>query len=179
MSRVGKQILTIPPQTEVTVLNNVIRVKGPLGELERSFRPVDVSVEVKDGAVSVLPKRETKVARSLWGTYASHVQNMLEGVHKPFEKKLIVEGVGYRVEVQGTNVALSVGYSHPVVLPVPEGITVTVEKNEITVSGRDKELVGEFAATIRSKKKPEPYKGKGIRYSDEIIRRKQGKRATA
>lgn len=178
MSRIGKQTLTIPPQTEVHVQDDLIRVKGPLGELTKSYRPFDVVIETKDGAVQVTPKRETKISRSLWGTYASHIKNMLEGVNKPFEKKLVVEGVGYRVEMQGNNLVLSVGYSHPVSLPVPEGLTVTVEKNEITIAGSNKEVVGEFAATVRAQKKPEPYKGKGIRYADEVVRRKQGKRAT-
>lgn len=177
MSRVGKQIIEIPPKTEVTVSAGSVRVKGPLGELERSFRPEDVHITVEGNEVKVDPKRNTKISRSLWGTYASHVKNMVEGVNTPFEKKLVVEGVGYRVEVRGEELVLSVGFSHPVALAIPTGVTVAVEKNEITISGFDKERVGQFAANVRAVRKPEPYKGKGIRYSDEIIRRKQGKRA--
>jgi len=177
MSRIGKQQLTIPSGTEVNVSGGSVRVKGPQGELVRTYRPSDVAIEVKDGAVVCVPKRETKISHSLWGTYASHVKNMIEGVNKPFEKKLILEGVGYRVELAGKELVLTVGFSHQVRLLIPEGITMTVEKNEMTISGADKEAVGAFAAIIRSTKKPEPYKGKGIRYADEVIRRKQGKRA--
>jgi len=179
MSRIGKQQIEIPTKTEVKVSDNEVHVKGPLGELSRVFRPADVSVSVSENAVLVKPKRETKISRSLWGTYASHIKNMISGVNEPFVKKLIVEGVGYRVEVSGSNLVLSVGYSHPVSVKIPEGVSVAVEKNVITVSGPNKEVVGEFAANVRSKKKPEPYKGKGIRYDDEVVRRKQGKRAVA
>lgn len=178
MSRIGKQPITIPEKTEVSVSDMEVRVKGPLGELTKAFRPVDVSIKVGDGSVLVEPKRTTKVSRSLWGTYASHIKNMIAGVNKPFEKVLVLEGIGYRVEVSGTNLVLSVGFSHPVTLPIPEGLSVSVEKNVITVSGPNKETVGQFAASVRLVKKPEPYKGKGIRYSDEVPRRKQGKRAT-
>lgn len=177
MSRIGKQTIQIPEKTEVNVSAGEVVVKGPLGELHRTFRPEDVTITVEGGAVSVAPKRETKISRSLWGTYASHIKNMVEGVNKPFEKKLILEGVGYRVEVKGNELVLSVGYSHPVALAIPEGVNVTVEKNEITIAGSNKEVVGQFAAVVRATRKPEPYKGKGLRYSDEIIRRKQGKRA--
>ena len=167
----------IPPKTEVAISAGLVRVKGPLGELSRPFRPEDVSIAVVDGGVTVIPKRETKVARSLWGTYASHIDNMIKGVNQVFQKKLILEGVGYRMEVRGNDLVLSVGFSHPVTLPIPEGVSVSVEKSELTIAGFDKEAVGQFAANVRATKKPEPYKGKGIRYSDEVIRRKQGKRA--
>lgn len=179
MSRVGKQILDIPEKTEVSVSGNSVVVKGPLGEITRTFRPADVSIEVVDGKVTFTPKRGTKISRSLWGTYASLVKSMIEGVNKPFEKKLVLEGVGYRVELAGKELVLSVGFSHQVKIPVPEGITVTVEKNNIAVSGINKEQVGEFAANVRATRKPEPYKGKGLRYEDEVVRRKQGKRAVA
>ncbi len=176
MSRIGKQRIVIPEKTEVTVGDNMVTVKGPHGELHRSFRS-DVVITVEDGAVKVAPTRETILARSLWGTYASHVVNMIQGVNTPYEKRLIIEGVGYKGEVQGSDVVLNIGFSHQVRLPIPEGITAVFEKNVIVITGPDKEKVGQFAAEIRAKRKPEPYKGKGIRYSDEIVRRKQGKKA--
>ena len=177
MSRVGKQLLTIPKKTEVQISDGEIFVKGPLAELTRSFRPADVSIVVENNTVVLAPKRDTKAAKSLWGTYASHIKSMISGVNQAFEKKLVLEGVGYRVEVAGKELVLSVGFSHPVRIAIPDGITVAVEKNEITITGSNKEQVGEFTAVVRSKKKPEPYKGKGIRYRDEVVRRKQGKRA--
>ena len=176
MSRIGKQPVTIPEKTEVTVTADTVSVKGPLGQLERQLRR-EVKVEVKDGEVVVTPTRNSKLSRALWGTYTSHISNMVEGVNTPFEKKLIVEGVGYKVDVQGNKVVLNVGYSHPVELIAPEGVTAEAEKNNLTIKGINKELVGEFAANIRDVRKPEPYKGKGIRYFDEVIRRKQGKKA--
>lgn len=176
MSRIGKQPIEIPEKTEVAVADDAVRVKGPLGELTRSLRP-EIKVEVKDGAVHVSPTRNSKISRALWGTYASLIKSMVRGVNEVFEKKLVVEGVGYRASQSGSNVELNVGFSHPVVLAVPEGISVAVEKNEITITGSDKERVGQFAAEIRAVRKPEPYKGKGIRYHDEVVRRKQGKRA--
>ena len=122
-------------------------------------------------------KEDTVFSRALIGTYASHIKNMVTGVTEGFEKKLIVEGVGFRSEVKGANLEMQLGFSHPVIMAIPEGITTTAEKNLITVTGIDKEKTMQFAAQIRAKKKPEPYKGKGIRYEGEIIRRKQGKRA--
>ncbi|HEY4502462.1 MAG TPA: 50S ribosomal protein L6 [Candidatus Paceibacterota bacterium] len=177
MSRIGKQLLAIPPKTEVHISGDEIRVKGPLAELTQNFRPDDISIVVQDNIVTLTPKRDTKTALSLWGTYASLIKSMITGVNQQFEKRLVVEGVGYRVEVSGKELILSVGFSHQVRLPIPDGLTVVAEKNEITISGSNKEQVGEFSAVVRSKKKPEPYKGKGIRYSDEVVRRKQGKRA--
>ena len=178
MSRIGKQPIEIPEKTEVAVVDNMLRVTGPLGELTRALRP-EVHVEIKAGAVHVNPTRNSKLSRALWGTYTSLIKSMVKGVNEVFQKKLVVEGVGYRAAQSGTAIELNVGFSHPVVLPIPEGISVTVEKNEITVTGSDKERVGQFAAEIRAIKKPEPYKGKGIRYHDEVVRRKQGKRAVA
>ena len=124
-----------------------------------------------------MPLVDTRQSRKDWGTVASHLSNMIEGVTEGFTKKLIIEGVGYRAETSGNKLVMQLGYSHPVEMQIPEGVAVEVEKNEITVSGTDKEAVGQFAANIRAKRKPEPYKGKGIRYSDEIIRRKEGKKA--
>lgn len=175
MSRIGKRPIPIPQKTEVAVASGSVSVKGPLGELSRRTHR-DITIEVADGEVIVRPQSETKTNRALWGTYASLIANMVRGVNTAYEKKLVIEGVGYRAEMRGSVLSLSVGYSHPVDIAVPEGITVAIEKNEITVSGPDKEAVGQFAADIRAKKKPEPYKGKGIRYIDEVVRRKQGKK---
>ncbi len=175
MSRIGKKAIHIPAKTTVAVVEDEIVVTGPLGELKRQLHP-EVRVVVEGGEVSVAPVSETILSRALWGTFASHVINMIEGVQKPYVKKLIIEGVGYRGAMQGKNLVLNIGFSHPVTMPVPDGLTVTVEKNEIGISGIDIERVGQFASDVRRKKKPEPYKGKGIHYSDEVVRRKQGKK---
>ena len=175
MSRVGKQQLAIPEKTEVTWADGVFTVKGPLGTLSKSFKDV-VDITIADGVISFAQKGDDQFARAIWGTYASHVKNMLAGVNAPYVKKLILEGVGFKSEVKGKELHLALGFSHPVVVSIPEGLTVTAEKNNITITGIDKELVGEFAASLRAKKKPEPYKGKGFRYHDEVIRRKQGKK---
>lgn len=176
MSRIGKRPISIPAKTTVSVTDGVLSVQGPLGTLTKEVHP-DVSITVVENEVTVAPTSGTRLAKALWGTYASHVKNMLAGVNKEFSKKLILDGIGYRMSVTGKDLTLSVGYSHPVVLKLPEGINATVEKNELTLSGIDKELVGQFAADVRAKKKPEPYKGKGFHYSDEVILRKQGKKA--
>ncbi|MAG12371.1 50S ribosomal protein L6 [bacterium] len=176
MSRIGKQPIIIPQNTEVNVEGNTVRVKGPLGEVSRSFHNA-VLTTVSDGEVVVRPAEKTLFSQALWGTVASHIRNMVEGVNKSFEKRLIIEGVGYRAEVSGNDLVLIVGFSHNITLPIPDGIEVAVQKNTITISGINKESVGHFAALVRSYKKPEPYKGKGIRYEDEVVRRKQGKRA--
>lgn len=176
MSRIAKKPIQIPEKTDVTVEGNEVRVKGPNGELVRTFRPI-IDIAVEDGTVTVRKKSDSKQARALWGTYASHIRNMMEGVNRPFEKKLEVNGIGYRVNVSGGKLVLSVGYSHDVELSIPDGLDVSVEKNVITISGINKEEVGLFAAQVRDVRKPEPYKGKGIKYSDEVIRRKEGKRA--
>lgn len=178
MSRIGKNPITIPAKTEVVVADGVVTVKGPNGELRRRFIDA-VTIVVADGTVTVAPANETGEALALWGTFAAHIRNMLKGVNEPFSKQLVVEGIGYKVDVTGTNVVLNVGYSHPVLLPIPEGIAVKAEKGVITVSGIDKEAVGQFAAVIREVRKPEPYKGKGIHYEGEQIARKQGKKAGA
>ncbi len=175
MSRIGKKPIVIPEKTEVSVSDNTVTVKGPLGELKRELNPA-VSVTVEGGEVLVAPVGKKANAEALWGTYASHITNMVHGVNEAFEKKLVVEGIGFRVALNGKNLELSVGFSHPVVIEVPEGLTVTVEKNNISISGANKEQVGQFAAEVRAVKKPEPYKGKGIRYEDEVVRRKQGKK---
>lgn len=176
MSRIGKKPITIPEKTEVTISEGVVTVKGPLGELSRTFRPV-VTVKVENNEVVVEPKNDALETRALWGTTASHISNMVEGVTKGYQKQLEIEGVGYKFNLSGDKLVLNIGFSHQVELSIPKGITCELEKNVLTIKGSDKEAVGEFAAVIRSKKKPEPYKGKGIHYVGEHIRRKEGKRA--
>ncbi|MDB5254426.1 MAG: ribosomal protein large subunit ribosomal protein [Parcubacteria group bacterium] len=176
MSRIGKQVIALPEKTDVTISAGSVLVKGPLGELSKSFNPI-IEVTINGREVTLAPKRETLESRALWGTYASHLKNMVSGVNKPFEKKLILEGIGYKSEVKGSEIVFALGFSHPVNVAIPSSLKVTAEKNNITVSGINKEEVGEFAAKIRALKKPEPYKGKGMRYSDEVIKRKQGKKS--
>lgn len=176
MSRLAKRPIAIPQKTEVTVSGGLMTVKGPRGSLQKSVHRL-VSIEVGKDGVQVSRKGDTLESRALVGTYASHVRNMLEGVTAGFQKKLLVEGVGYKWDVQGKTLNLALGFSHPVKVAIPEGLTVTADKGTLTIAGFDKELVGQFAADIRALKKPEPYKGKGIRYEDEVIRRKQGKKA--
>ncbi|RME30261.1 50S ribosomal protein L6 [Candidatus Parcubacteria bacterium] len=177
MSRIGKNPISIPGQVSVSFDEDarVVRVKGPKGELERKVRP-EVAVAVADGEVRVSIASRGVLARALWGTTASHIRNMIKGVTQGWSKVLEVHGVGYRAEVAGNALKLLVGYSHPVLLPVPQGVSVSVEKNVITISGIDKEAVGQFAAQVRKVRKPEPYKGKGIRYQGEYIRMKEGKK---
>lgn len=174
MSRVAKKPIVIPEKTEVKFDGHIFSAKGPLGEVSRIFRP-DVSIEIANGNIEVKKARPEGFA--LVGTYASHVRNMIKGVTVGFTKKLIVEGIGFKSDVKGTEIVLALGFSHPIKLAIPAGLKVLAEKNVITVSGIDNELVGKFASQVRSFKKPEPYKGKGIRYEDEVIRRKQGKKA--
>lgn len=175
MSRIGKQQLQIPATVTATYENGLFTVKGPLGTLSKEFRP-DVQITIDGTVVSFTPQTMDSQTRALWGTYASHVKNMIQGVQVLYVKKLILEGVGFKSEVKGKDLHLALGFSHPVVVPIPEGLTVTAEKNNITVTGIDKELVGQFTAKVRAMKKPEPYKGKGFRYDTEVIRRKAGKK---
>src|SRR6185369_18092497 len=160
MSRLAKRPIAVPEKTEITVSGGEVRVKGPKGTL---VRPANrhISIEVGPEGVQVSTKSETIEARAALGTYASHVRNMLEGVTKGFTKKLLVEGVGYKWDVQGKTVNLALGFSHPVKVEIPEGLTVKAEKSTLTIEGSNKEAVGQFAANIRALKKPEPYKGKG------------------
>jgi len=178
MSRLGKQPITIPAGVEATFEKGVLTVKGPKATLTRSVSD-DIQVTVENGVFTFAPREKTGRALALWGTYAAHLRNMILGVTEGFKKQLEVEGVGYRAEVQGNKIKLSVGFSHPVELFAPEGITMTSEKNLITVMGADIDAVGQFAADIRKVKKPEPYKGKGIHYVGEYIIRKQGKKGVA
>jgi large subunit ribosomal protein L6 len=175
MSKIGKQNIAIPEKTEVKIDGQSISVNGPHGSLSREFLPV-IEIKIENGIITLVPKKDDVFTKSLWGTYASHLKNMIKGVNDLFEKKLILEGVGFKSEVSGKNLVLALGFSHPVSVPIPEDLKVTAEKNVITVTGINKENVGEFTAKVRSLKKPEPYKGKGFRYNDEVIRRKQGKK---
>jgi large subunit ribosomal protein L6 len=176
MSRIGKQQLTIPAGVEVTFDAHAVRVKGPKGELSRVIRD-EIEFKNENGVIVSSPRRNDKFSRSLWGTYMSHVKNMITGVVTPYEKKLLVEGVGFKWDVKGNLLNLALGFSHPVVMEIPEGLTVVAEKGSLTITGIDKEAVGLFANKVRMQKPPEPYKGKGIRYSTEVIRRKQGKKS--
>lgn len=176
MSRIGKQQIIIPAGVEVTFDAHAVRVKGPQGELTRELRD-EVIFKNEAGIITSEPRRNDKFSRSLWGTYMAHMRNMIKGVVTPFTRKLLVEGVGFKWEVKGTDLILSLGFSHQVIKTIPQGVTVVAEKSALTITGIDKEVVGLFASQIRSLKKPEPYKGKGIRYSDEVIRRKQGKKS--
>lgn len=175
MSRIGKKIIIIPEKTEVTLSGDLLTVKGPQGTIARPFKN-SIEILIKGNEITLNPKTSSLENKALWGTYGSHITNMITGVNTPFVKKLILEGIGFKSEVKGTSLVLALGFSHPVNVPIPEGLKVTAEKNNITVTGINKELVGEFAASVRALKKPEPYKGKGMRYEGEVIKRKQGKK---
>ncbi len=176
MSRLAKRPIAIPAKTEVSVSDSLLTVKGPKGTLTKPLHRL-ISIEVGQDGVQVGRRTENLESQALVGTFASHVRNMMQGVNQGFSKKLMIEGVGYKWEVKGKQVQLALGFSHPVFVEIPEGLTVKIEKGVFEVTGFDKEAVGQFAANIRALKKPEPYKGKGIRYEGEVIRRKQGKKA--
>jgi large subunit ribosomal protein L6 len=179
MSRVGKLPITVPKEITVKIENDIISVKGPKGELFQKIHP-DVLVEKKDDTIFVKVKNpQDKDDRSLWGLFRTLIFNMILGTTKGFEKKLEISGIGFRASVSGKNLILNLGFSHPVEFTIPSGTNIKVEKNIISISGSDKQLVGETAARLRSIKKPEPYKGKGIKYIDEVVRRKAGKVAKA
>jgi large subunit ribosomal protein L6 len=178
MSRIGKRIITIPEKVEVAQNGDTLTVKGPLGVLTRTFNPV-ILFTINGREITLTPQKTDADTRSLWGTYGSHLANMIEGVTKGYEKKMQIEGVGYKVNVVGNKVVMELGLSHSVEVPIPEGIKAVSDKTGFAFSGIDKELVGEFSAKIRDYKRTEPYKGKGIRYVGEFIRRKQGKKSTA
>lgn len=176
MSKIGKQPIKLPAGVSITVESGEARVKGPKGEVRKSI-PADFKIEISDGEVRVIPPEKTKkTASALWGTTRAIIANMVKGVAEGFEKKLEFEGIGFRAEATSKELTLSVGFSHPVKLSIPDTLKVEVSKNVITISGADKELVGQFAAKVRSVKPPEPYKGTGIRYQGEVIRRKAGKK---
>lgn len=175
MSRVGKQPVVLPSGVEVTIKDMKIEVKGPKGSLSRELHSL-VKVSQEDGKIVVAPVDDSLKARGLWGLFRSLIANMVDGVSKGYSKVLEINGVGYRAETAGKDLKLTLGFSHPVEFALPEGISASVEKNTvITLSGIDKELLGQTAATIRAFRPPEPYKGKGIKYADETIRRKVGK----
>ena len=176
MSRLAKKPIPVSSKADVSASSGVLTVKGEKAVLSRPIHSF-ISVEVTPEGVLVRPKNNSRLAKALSGTYAAHIRAMLKGVEVPYKKILMLEGVGYKAEIKGKSVSFSVGFSHKVDMPIPEGITITIEKNVITVEGADKEGVGQFAANVRAVKPPEPYLGKGIRYSDEVVRRKQGKKA--
>jgi len=175
MSRIGKKTIEIPDQVEVKLDGSLIGVKGPKGELSLNIHP-KIKIEVKDRAINVLvDKPEDKQQASLWGLFRTLVNNMILGVTVGFKKEMEINGIGFKAQVSGNKLVLNVGFSHSVEYSIPPNIQIAVDKNIITVSGIDKQQVGQVAAEIRAIKKPEPYKGKGIKYIDEVIRRKAGK----
>jgi len=180
MSRIGKKPIEIPEGVDVKIEDNEITVKGPKGELKREIRP-EVAVELREKELIFSIKSDSpageKKAKAFWGLTRTLIFNMIEGVTDGHEKRLEIQGVGYKANLEGENLILIVGYSHPVKIEKPEGISFAIEKNIIIISGRDKELVGQTAAKIRKVRKPEPYKGKGIRYVGEYVRKKVGKKA--
>jgi large subunit ribosomal protein L6 len=177
MSRIAKKPIAYPAGVEVSVDGDMVTVKGPLGELKQKLHPrVSVTVDKDNSTFSVFVKDETDVSdKALWGLFARLIRNMIFGVVKYFEKTLELTGVGYRVNLQGDKLVFALGFSHPVEFPLPEGIKAEVANNNIKIMGIDKHLVGQVAANVRALKKPEPYKGKGLKYSTETIRRKAGK----
>ncbi|MDO8624407.1 MAG: 50S ribosomal protein L6 [bacterium] len=175
MSRLAKKPI-VQGKAEVSFVGDTLTVHGPKGTLTKRVHPV-IAITVLPEGVSVTAKNNSRLAKALIGTYASHVRNMVKGVETPYKKVLILEGVGYKVEVKGKDLQFAVGFSHPVKLPIPADVTVAAEKNVITLESSNKESVGQFAANVQRVKPPEPYLGKGIRYEGEIIRRKQGKKA--
>ncbi len=175
MSKIGKLPVSIPAGVTVTVNPGLITVKGPKGELKQAVND-RVTIDMKDGSLTVKPTNESKEAGAAHGLYRQLIHNMVTGVTTGFSKTLIITGVGYRAEVQGKQLVMNLGYSTDFIAIIPEGLTVTADAaGKVTISGIDKKLVGEFSAQIRKLRKPEPYKGKGIRYDNEVIRRKVGK----
>lgn len=179
MSRIGKQPIAIPSGVTVDIKDGLVTVAGPKGTLSRTIVP-EIKIVMEDGKIVLSCAAATRKTPALWGLMRSLVANMVHGVSSGFEKKLEFEGIGYRAAMEGATLVMQLGFSHPIRFDPPQGITLKVERNTITVSGADKETVGLAAASIRDYKKPEPYKGKGIRYQGEVIRRKVGKKgATA
>jgi large subunit ribosomal protein L6 len=175
MSRIGKRPISVPGKVTVTIDGQTVSVKGPKGELSRTM-PTGVTVEQEENLVVVKRRDDSRIARERHGLCRTLVANMVEGVSTGFQKRLEIQGVGYRAQIQGQNLNMSLGYSHPVVFEPPPGVQFVVENNtNVTVSGIDKEIVGNMAAKIRAARPPEPYKGKGVRYAGEKVRRKAGK----
>lgn len=176
MSRIGKKPISIPEDVEVKLEGQTVIIKGPKGELSFQARP-EIKIEIKENKILINPsKTKTKLVRSLWGTTRAILNNMVRGVKEGYEKKLEIEGLGYKAVLEGEDLVLYVGFTHPIKIKPSQGIKISVEKNIITVSGIDKEKVSQTAAKIRKMKPAEPYKGKGIRYLGEVIRRKAGKK---
>lgn len=178
MSRVGKQIISLGAGVEAKEDNGQVTVKGPFGTLTRSF-PKSVKVTIADSTISAQPIRESNDLRAIWGTTGAHLRNMVAGVTKGFNKQLILEGIGYKVAVAGDTMTFDLGLSHQVKIKIPTGLKVTAEKGVIDISGADKDVVGQFAAQLFALKPVEPYKGKGMRYAGQFVRRKQGKKTAA
>lgn len=175
MSRIGKLSITIPAKVEVSLENQVVNISGPYGKLSRTISNLMI-LKNEDQKISLVPVDDSRQARELYGLSRTLINNMIVGVSTKFERRLEIKGVGYRSQVRGNDLVLNLGYSHPVIIPIPSGIEVIVEANvNILIKGIDKEAIGQLAATIRSKRPPEPYKGKGIMYKGEIIKRKVGK----
>ena len=177
MSRIGKQHISIPQGITVSLDKNLITVKGPKGEIKRDFDENLVKIQIVDNVITSEPIRNDKFSKSIWGTYMSHIENMIIGSQNSFEKKLIIEGVGFKWEVKGEKLQLNVGFSHPVFIDIPKDLSVVADKGNLTITGIDKDSVSRFAMQVRKIKRGEPYKGKGIRYVDEVLRRKQGKKS--
>lgn len=178
MSRVGKKPIQIPKEVTVILEDNTLKVTGPKGTLKQVVSH-PISFEIGENEVFVSPKEQIKNVSAFWGLYRALLQNMITGVTEGFTKKLRIEGVGYRVALQQQTLVLNLGYSHPIEITAPEGISFEVEKNTISVQGISKELVGQVSANIRSTRPPEPYKGKGVRYDDEFVRMKVGKKTSS
>ena len=176
MSRVGSSAITIPADVTLSNDGGVIVVKGKNGELSTSLHS-DVELSVADNVATLKPARDTRQAKALWGTMRSNLNNMVVGVTEGFTRKLEINGVGYRAAMQGNKLVLSLGFSHPVEMEVPAGLKVAVENNtSVTITGADKQLLGQFASEVRAKRPPEPFKGKGVKYADEYIVRKEGEK---
>jgi len=175
MSRIGKKPIKIPEGVEVEINGNTVTVKGPKGELSQEIRP-EIKVEKKEEKILISPKIETKKSRAFWGLTRSLLANNIKGVTKGYQKKLVIEGLGYKAEMEGDNLLLRVGFTHPIKISPPGEIKLSVDKNIITIAGMDKGVVGQVAAKIRNVRPPEPYKGKGIKYLGEVVKRKPGKR---
>jgi len=177
MSRIGKKPINIPSSVDINLEGNILKAKGPKGEGSVVFAD-DFNIELKDNLLFINPKKDDKDISIRWGTLRSNINNLVEGVEKGFSKQLEINGVGYQANVDGKNLSLKLGYNHPIILPIIEGLEVKVEKNIVTVSGMSKEEVGQFAALIKSQRPVEPYKGKGVRYVGEKVLRKAGKKVT-
>lgn len=176
MSRIAKKPITIPEKTEAKLQGNILTIKGTLGELTRVIDP-EIILEISAKEIVVKKAKEVIKNEAMLGTTASIIKNMLAGVNTLYVKKLMLDGIGFKADVKGETLTMALGFSHPVIMAIPKGVKVVPEKGAVVFSGMDKEVVGRFAAEVRSKKKPEPYKGKGFHYDTEVIKRKQGKKS--